>query len=144
MEHRSGQEISIEDVETRATFQKCHSQEQSPLFVVLPREIRDLIWASATAPYEDERHRYAENEYYYRPGHTARLRTDTRLLLTCRRVWLEANRFPMLQAEHCFWYYRAAPDARNHHWMGQLTAANRKNFGHLHALEWGMRICRRT
>ena len=38
----------------------------------------------------------------------------------------------MLQAEHCFWYYRAAPDGRNKEWMGSLTKLNRENFGELH------------
>ena len=54
------------------------------------------------------------------------------LRLTCRRVWLEANNLPMLQAEHCFWYYRAAPDQRDPNWMAGLTSLNRTNFGQLH------------
>lgn len=39
---------------------------------------------------------------------------------------------PMLQAEHCFWYHRAAPDHRTPEWMANLTSTNRHNFGHLH------------
>jgi hypothetical protein len=39
----------------------------------------------------------------------------------------------MLQAEHCFWYHREAPDARNPKWMASLTKLNRANFGHLRA-----------
>lgn len=38
----------------------------------------------------------------------------------------------MLQAEHCFWFYRAVPDARDPAWMAQLTSLNCENFGHLH------------
>jgi len=38
----------------------------------------------------------------------------------------------MLQAEHSFYYHRAAPDARGPEWMGRLTEHNRRNFGHLH------------
>ena len=132
IERRCGRAVAIDATVTKEAFASYHSQDQSPLFTQLPREIRDHIWTYATAPYEEENHQYARNAYYYRPGHTARLRTDTDLLLTCRRAWLEANALPMLQAEHCFWYHREAPDCRNKEWMAKLTAANRRNFGHLH------------
>lgn len=121
--------VVIADQEDYSTLSKCHPQEQSSLFSSLPREIRDLIWGFATSPVEDPEHQYATNEYYYRPGHTARHKTCYNLLLTCRRVWLEANAMPMLQAEHAFWFYRAAPDARNPEWMEKLTAKNRMDFG---------------
>ncbi|KAK4550241.1 hypothetical protein LTR36_003208 [Oleoguttula mirabilis] len=111
---------------------KFNEQEASPLFSVLPPEIRDDIWAYATAPYEDPNGKFEETAYYYRPGHTARLRTDTALLLTCRRVWLEANALPMLQAEHSFYYHRPAPDKKDPEWTAKLTERNRQNFGHLH------------
>lgn len=113
-------------------FGKYAEQLASPLFSTLPRELRDLIWAYATAPYEDPDQKFEGNEYYCRPGHTARLKTDTNLLFTCRRIWLEANAMPMLQAEHSFYYHRAAPDARSPQWMSKLTSHNRQNFGHLH------------
>ena len=132
VERRTRRAVTIDSVDTERALSRCDLQDNSPLFIVLPREIRDLIWAFATAPYEDEDHGYNKNEYYCRPGHTAPLKTDTNLLYTCRRVWLEANAFPMLQAEHSFWYYRAAPDARSPEWMASLTALNRTNFGHLH------------
>lgn len=124
--------VSIDSTEHIDALAKCNPQYQSPLFATLPREIRELIWTFATAPVEDESKRYAENEYYCRPGHRAPHKTHTALLYTCRRIWLEANALPMLQAEHCFWYYRAAPDSRNAAWMANLTEANRRNFGQLH------------
>lgn len=126
------QAISIEAEEHDESLAKCHPQEPSPLFSTLPREIRDLIWSFATMPVEDETRKYNTNEYYCRPGHRAPHKTYTDLLYTCRRVWLEANALPMLQAEQCFWYYRAAPDSRDAKWMGNLTETNRRNFGHLH------------
>ena len=132
LENACAQTIVIEASETNDTLAKCNSQFQSPLFSTLPREIRDLIWSFATAPVEDETQKYAVNGYYCRPGHRARHKTYTSLLYTCRRVWLEANALPMLQAEHCFWYHRAAPDQRNPEWMANLTELNRRNFGHLH------------
>ncbi|KAK0311317.1 hypothetical protein LTR01_003312 [Friedmanniomyces endolithicus] len=70
---------------------KYNDQTSSPLFSVLPRELRDLIWALATAPYEDPNAKFEKTAYYYRPGHTARLRTEVALLLTCRRDnWVKA------------------------------------------------------
>jgi hypothetical protein len=132
MEESVQKTIIMAEAENEESLSRCNAQEQSPFFSMLPREIRDLIWAFATAPYEVEEKRYDANEYYCRPGHTAPLKTDFWLLLTCRRVWLEANPLPMLQAEHCFWYYRAAPDARNPEWMASLTRSNRKHFGLLH------------
>ena len=132
IEHKTGKQVVIDTLETGDVLTKCHPQDQSPLFTQLPREMRDLIWAFATAPMEDKYHAYKTNEFYYRPGHVARLKTDYNLLLTCRRAWLEAHALPMLQAEHSFWYERAAPDARSKEWMAGLTASNRKDFGTLH------------
>lgn len=131
IEQQCHRPISIFSAEDCDALSRCHPQDQSPLFA-LPREIRDLIWALATAQFEDEQHQYEANKFYCRPGHKARHKTFTDLLVSCRRVWLEANAFPMLQAEHCFWYHRAAPDCRTPEWMANLTANNRRNFGHLH------------
>lgn len=128
----AGRQVTIDDIESSDTFATCNSQLSSPLFSQLPREIRESIWALATAPFEDEERPYHEQQYCYRPGHTHRLKTHVSLLLTCRRIWLEANRLPMLQAEHCFYYHRSAPDARTRAWMDALTPLNRKNCGSLH------------
>lgn len=125
-------DITVDTKEDEPTLAKCHDQSQSVLFDKLPREIRDNIWAYATAQTEDPNHLYEKNRFYCRPGHTARHRTSTTLLYTCRRVWLEAHMLPMLQAEHCFWYYRNAPDGRDAKWMAKLTAMNRRDFGELH------------
>ena len=132
IEHKTGKQVVIDTVETGDVLAKCHPQDQSPLFTQLPRELRDLIWAFATAPTNDKDHAYDAHEFYYRPGHVARLKTEGNLLLTCRRAWLEAHALPMLQAEHSFWYDRPAPDARSKEWMAGLTALNRKDFGTLH------------
>lgn len=131
LEQQTSQRISIETDETEF-LGRADPQAQSPFFTVLPRELRDLIYAFATAPYEDREKPYDENAYYSRPDRRAQLKTDTALLRACRRAWLEANAMPMLQAEHSFYFYRAAPDARTSDWMTGLTDKNRQNFGHLH------------
>ena len=132
IEQKTGRKVAIDTIETDVVLAKCHPQDKSPLFTLLPRELRDLIWAFATAPVEDENKPFNKNAYYYRPGHTAKLKTDYSILLTCRQAWLEAHALPMLQAEHAFWYHRAAPDARSKEWMANLTTLNRKHFGTLH------------
>lgn len=119
------------DCDEVSAFDKCDFQYACPLFTMLPRELREMIWAFALAPYEDLERPFSPSEYYYRPDHTACLKTDTALLSTCRRVWLEANALPMLQAEHSFYFHRAAPDQRTHTWMKKLTRQNRSNFGKL-------------
>ena len=96
---------------TDSNLTKCHPQQDSPLFK-LPVELRDLISAFATAQYDDADHKYKETAYFYRPGHTARHKTCFNWLLTCRRAWLEANKLPMQQAEHAFWFQRGPYDER--------------------------------
>lgn len=86
-------------------FTKCHPQDQSPLYNKIPKELRDLIFEFATAPYEDLRdeQRYPENSYYYRPDMRGPLRSSTGLLGTCRRVWLESSNLPMKQSISVLW-----------------------------------------
>ncbi|KAK5107887.1 hypothetical protein LTR62_000597 [Meristemomyces frigidus] len=131
VEERTGRCVELINNEHDAPG-RFDDQPASPLFSTLPPEIRDIIWGFATAPYEDETKKFAETAYYYRPGRTASLKTETALLLTCRRVWLEANAMPMLQAEHSYYYRREAPDRRDPKWTANLTVQNRANFGHLH------------
>ena len=44
---------------------RFNEQASSPLFSVLPREIRGIIWQYATAPFEDQSQKFGENMYYY-------------------------------------------------------------------------------
>ena len=78
-------------------------QTQSPLFSVIPGEIRNAIFELALSEYEDPERKYDVATYYYRPGYTARKRIATQLLLTCRRVWLETRHLPSSLSEHAWW-----------------------------------------
>ncbi|EME84114.1 uncharacterized protein MYCFIDRAFT_173162 [Pseudocercospora fijiensis CIRAD86] len=121
-------ETSLDDC-----LEKCHQQMQSILYRDLPKEIRDMIFEYATAQYEDMDRKYKETAFWCRPGHgvshvpfklhchiLSKLypraqvsfetfidygphKTCTNLLLTCRRIWLEANALPMKQAVFTFW-----------------------------------------
>ena len=146
IERKTKQSLSIKTALTDETLSKCNSQWQSPLYQ-LPKEIRDLIFLFASTQSPDPRHQYKPTAYYYRPGHTARLKTHTSLLLTCRRIWLEANHLPMQQAEHAFWlqrgYYDVEADKRwplnvrreQHRYQNTLrsmTKANLSNLNYVH------------
>lgn len=146
IESRTKQVLSIETTLSDSNIAKCHPQWQSPLYQ-LPKEIRDLIFLFASTQSPDPRHEYREAAYYYRPGHTARLKTYTSFLLSCRKVWLEANSLPMQQAEHAFWFQRGPFDVevdkrwpvnvrreqhRYRNKIQSMTNANLSNLTHIH------------
>ncbi|EON65445.1 hypothetical protein W97_04683 [Coniosporium apollinis CBS 100218] len=80
-----------------------HPQMQSPLFSVLPPEIRNQIFELALSEHEDSTRPYDPTDNYYRPGHCFPKVINTDLLRTCRRVYYETNTIPMSSATHCFW-----------------------------------------
>ena len=87
---------------------ECNAQTASPLFSLVPGEIRTVIFRLALAEYEDPAHQYDFDSFYYRPGYRARKRIATPLLRTCRRVWLETWHLPSSLAEHAWWLGDAA------------------------------------
>ena len=99
-----------------------HEQEQSSLFS-LPGEIRDLIYRFALAEYEDPDEMYSANTFYARPGYFARGRTDTTLLTTCRKVYLEAWFLPWTLREHTFFFTRNERKPERHSTHKEMTAA---------------------
>jgi len=104
LEARTKKVLSMETSPTPENIGKCNQQTQSLLFSVIPPEIRNNIFSLALLQYEDLTQPYPEHDYCYRPGHRARRIVSTELLLTCRRIWLEANHWPMEQAVHSFWF----------------------------------------
>ena len=146
IERRTLQRVTIETSLTNESLEKCHPQSESPLFR-LPKELRDMIFEYGSTQSPDPNHMYQEDEFYYRPGHTARHKTYTSLLFTCRRAWLEANAMPMQQAEHSFWFHRGPYDTQGdsgwstnlHHerdryarFLRSLTPANLQNLTYIH------------
>ncbi|EYE90721.1 uncharacterized protein EURHEDRAFT_417144 [Aspergillus ruber CBS 135680] len=89
-------------------FTSYNNQNQSPLFSVLPPEIRHEIYAYALSEYESIEQKYSKDTYWWRPGNTAALRTATELLRTCRRLYGEAWLMQFALAEHRF--YLTQPD----------------------------------
>lgn len=85
------------------SFDNYCSQAQSPLFSVLPAEVRDRIFYYALADYEDSTNLYDRETCYRRPNYLAARRSDTTLLRTCQRVYHEAWFRPWTSAEHTLW-----------------------------------------
>lgn len=94
--------ITISTTLTPSNLSQCHQQPQSRLFA-LPAELREIIFSLATAPYYAYGTYRNKSELHYRPDHQAHRTTSTTLLLTCRRIWLEAHHMPMQQAHHCYY-----------------------------------------
>jgi hypothetical protein len=124
IETQTSRKLTIETHPTPENLALCNPQSQSPLFSILPPEIRNYIFSLALLQYEDLANPYKECALWYRPGHRARRIVSTSLLLTCRLIWLEANHWPMTQAVHDFWYHEGnRPD-----WTEQRFADDELRF----------------
>ncbi|OCK83006.1 hypothetical protein K432DRAFT_292037 [Lepidopterella palustris CBS 459.81] len=107
----------------------CHAQRQSPLFSVLPPELRNQIFELAVSQYDDLSRPYRENAYWYRPGHHYEPRTDTRLLRTCRLVYYETCVIPMRSATHHV-YFEHGISVPNYFF--HFARKEQENIYHLH------------
>lgn len=80
----------------------CNPQLQSPLFNKIPAEIRAFIF-ELTLSEADGRTAISPSDYWYRPDYTHYRYIDTRLLLTCRRIWLETYTIPRCKVINQVW-----------------------------------------
>lgn len=99
-------------------FSSFLDQTQSPLFSIVPPEIRGEIFAFALADFEDTEKAYNEHTYWARPGYHAPRRSCTELLRTCKRVYAEAWHLPFAFSEHAFYLCHSDRAPR-----GSLTTA---------------------
>ncbi|CAN9149003.1 unnamed protein product [Alternaria alternata] len=81
-------------------------QPQSPLFDVLPGEIRNNIFELALMQYEDDAAAYPEDSYWYRPGFSGPLKGSSALLRTCRLAYAEGQKVFLRELEYAFWFNR--------------------------------------
>lgn len=105
MQRRTGEDFSVSQP-AEINFTGMHHQAGSPLFSLLPLEIRTLIFADALAPYDDPSKPYAKDREYCRPGQRYHPRTDVALLQACKRIFQEARLVPVAQTTHTFWLFR--------------------------------------
>ena len=78
-------------------------QSSSPLFGVLPGEVRDRIFQFALCSYDDTSKLYDVGIAHRRPGYLAPTKSDRALLQTCQQVYNEAWFWPWASATHTFW-----------------------------------------
>ncbi|KAH7393779.1 hypothetical protein DE146DRAFT_737499 [Phaeosphaeria sp. MPI-PUGE-AT-0046c] len=81
-------------------------QSQSPLFGVLPGEIRNEIFALALMPYEDDAATYPQDSYWFRPGFSAPSKSRSELLRTCKAAYAEGQKVFLRDLEWAFWFNR--------------------------------------
>lgn len=99
--------------ELQNTLTNPDDQLQSVLFDgTIPPEIRDCIFSYVLTEDLDLTKPYDQNTHYTRPGLTHKRKTDTSLLLTCKRVYLEAHHWPLLMRTNTFFFAdaRAPPN----------------------------------
>ena len=109
IEQATRRTVSIETKCNSESLSKCHPQDQASLFS-LPPELRLQIFAIATSPVNHPDFPYRAADTWYRPGqYEARHITSTTLLLTCRRIWLEASHLPLWQSTLTFWPVHSRP-----------------------------------
>lgn len=100
-----GEEPIDEPLIERLRREEVNLQLSSPLFNGrIPAEVRDRIFEYVLT--ENEGATYEQNTHYARPGYGAYTSLLTDLLLTCRRVYLEAHHLPLINREHVFWHGR--------------------------------------
>lgn len=86
----SGTMASAAQVQT-LDLSQVHPQTQSPLYTTFPTEMRLAIYALVLASFPDPNEPYPFMSYYYRPGYTAPMKNDLRLLRVCKQVYIEAK-----------------------------------------------------
>jgi hypothetical protein len=76
-------------------------QHQSPLFSVLPAEIRNHIFDLVLL--ECDATPFSTEDFWYRPDYPASRAINVALLRTCRLVYLETWNVPLLNVTHRQW-----------------------------------------
>ncbi|KAF2807760.1 uncharacterized protein BDZ99DRAFT_572660 [Mytilinidion resinicola] len=110
------------------TPENSNLQFASPLFSVLPAELRNQIFALACSQYRDtSRLVKGIHPRVCRPSHRHPVRTCTSLLRTCRLIYYETHVIPLQSATHYGDTVRAWPN-----YVFHLTRAQQLNLFHLH------------
>ena len=80
-----------------------HAQTESPLFSVIPAEVRNRIFSIALTAYDDKSNPYQPQNWFYRPGWHFHPKISTTLLRTCKRIFLDNHLLPLELNSHTFW-----------------------------------------
>jgi hypothetical protein len=98
---------------TNLAFPVNNYQSQSPLFGLLPGEIRNEIFALALLQYESDAAAYPKDSYWYRPGFAGPRRSCSGLLRTCKLAYAEGRQVFLDQLEWAFWFGNSTPSIRH-------------------------------
>jgi len=111
-----------------------HDQTDSPLFGLIPAEMRNEIFLLALSSYDDKSRPYPYDAYHSRPGYRYSQRIDTNLLATCRRIYLETYLVPVAVNEHVFWCYRGPTNSEDDPkaYFGRLTEEQKDAVTNVH------------
>jgi hypothetical protein len=85
-------------------FPPTNCQLQSPLFGILPGEIRNTVFELALMQDEDDTEAYAKDCYWYRPGFSGPRKSSSALLRTCRLAYTEGQKVFLREQEWAFWF----------------------------------------
>lgn len=79
-------------------------QSNSPLFQLIPQEVRKLIWQHAATAYSNPEVEHRQDSHFFRPPeYTHHKLRSTDWLRTCRLVYREAWDMPGRLNVHAFW-----------------------------------------
>lgn len=114
-------------------------QSASPLFSVLPSEIRNLIFEYAICQTRDPSRRRPTKSNIYRPGHTHRTHLSTELLRTCRLIYYETHAIPLQSATHHIYHFLRYGDENDintsenvDHYLYHMSSQQGAYLYHLH------------
>lgn len=82
-------------------YSNHHPQKQSPLFSVLPPEIRNEIFGLVLL--EQDSAPFSEQDFWYRPDYSSARFIDTALLRACRLVYIETSDLPLFNVTYRQW-----------------------------------------
>ncbi|KAL7928115.1 hypothetical protein V8C35DRAFT_318906 [Trichoderma chlorosporum] len=111
---RPGLRNSMVPLHQRLLSKKIDEQKKSPLFSLLPTEIRAKIFTLALSLYEDTEAIYDTNSCYTQPQYFASRETSTSLLRTCRAVYRETWPLPVTLWEETVWIGHRLTAASGH------------------------------
>jgi hypothetical protein len=105
--------IAADTMATSLDFPVNNYQSQSPLFGLLPGEIRNEIFALTLLQYEDDAAAYPEDSYWYRPGFAGPRKSCSGLLRTCKLAYAEGRQVFLEQLEWAFWFGNLTPSTKH-------------------------------
>ncbi|KAF2445566.1 hypothetical protein P171DRAFT_430966 [Karstenula rhodostoma CBS 690.94] len=128
------------------TPQIANPQLQSPLFAVLPSEVRNLIFEYAICQIIDPHKSGPETQSSRsRPKHERIPVMDTTLLCTCRLVYTETRTIPLQSATHHVYGDQESSynSADWDHYLFHISSQSGQHLHHLHTISWWLPDFRR-